>query len=76
MKSEALVRFGITARQFNGVRFDLDQAVNVWKGSLEFRVSHLKDSIQATQERIERLVRRVADATTERRRASARFRHG
>jgi hypothetical protein len=43
VKKEAQRKFGLTARQFNGVRFDLDQAVNAWRGTAKFRVTNLKD---------------------------------
>ena len=74
VKAEALRKFGITARQFNGIRFELDQAVKGWRGTLEFRIRGLKDSIEATSERIARLERQMDKAGTERRRASLRFR--
>ena len=32
--SEVMVKFGITARQFNGVKFLIDQAVATWKETL------------------------------------------
>ncbi len=57
VKKEAQALFGITARQFNGVRFDLDQAVNGWKGTAEHRVQSLKDAIEATGEKIAALGR-------------------
>ncbi len=73
VKKDAQLRFGVTARQFNGVRFDLDQAVNGWKGTLAFRIQNLKDSIEATVERIEKLGRRMEKARTEKTRKSLHF---
>jgi IS605 OrfB family transposase len=73
VKKEAQLRFGVTARQFNGVRFDLDQAVNGWKGTLAFRIQTLKDSIEATVERIAALERRKEKARTEKTRKSLHF---
>ena len=32
VKREAIARFGVSARRFNGIRFDLDQAVTAWRG--------------------------------------------
>jgi IS605 OrfB family transposase len=74
VKREALHRFHITARQFNGIRVDLDQAVNGAKGTAAFTVQRLKDSIEATEARIATLGRRMDKAKTERARASAKFR--
>jgi len=74
VKKEAQRKFGITARQFNGVRFDLDQAVNAWRGTAEFQIQHLKDSIEATIEQISAPDRGMDKAKTERRRASLKFR--
>jgi hypothetical protein len=73
VKKDALPRFGITARQFNGVRFDLDQAVNGWRGTARYRVQNLKDAVEATVERIPVLGRQMDKARTEKRRASLRF---
>ncbi len=67
-KRDALLRFGVTGRMFNGVRFDLDQAVNGWRKGLEWRVGNIKDQIEATQERIASLLRQFAKAETKSRR--------
>ena len=74
VKSEAVRRFDVTARQFNGVRFDLDQAVNAWRGGVEFRISDAKESIEATAARITRMTQQLEKAKTERRRKSLEFR--
>ncbi len=74
VKSEAVRRFDVTARQFNGVRFDLDQAVNAWRGGVEFRISDAKELIEATAARITRMTQQLEKATTERRRKSLEFR--
>ncbi len=63
-KRDALTRFGVTGRMFNGVRFDLDQAVNGWRKGLEWRIGNIKDQIEATQERIASLLRQFAKAET------------
>jgi IS605 OrfB family transposase len=73
VKKEAQRKFGLTARQFNGVRFDLDQAVNAWRGTAKFRVTNLKDSIEATVERIAGLGRQMEKARTEKRLIKLQF---
>jgi hypothetical protein len=73
VKKEAQRKFGLTARQFNGVRFDLDQAVNAWEGTAKFQVQNLKDAIEATVERIAVFERQMVKAKTEKRRASLKF---
>jgi IS605 OrfB family transposase len=73
VKKEAIVRFGITARHFNGIRFDLDQAVNAWRGSVESRISQLEDAIEATKKRIATFDKPMAEARTEKRRKYLRF---
>jgi hypothetical protein len=42
----AEVKFELTARQFNGVRVDLDQAVNAWQRTTKFGIQQLKGSIE------------------------------
>jgi IS605 OrfB family transposase len=61
VKKEAQRRFGLTARQFNGVRFDLEQAVGAWRGTLEHRISTLADRIGEVGEKIAATKRRLAD---------------
>ena len=73
VKKDAQVHFRITARQFNGIRFDLDQAVNGWRGTAEYRVQSLKDAVEATVERIAALGRQMDKARTEKRRSSLQF---
>ena len=73
VKKEALRKFGLTARQFNGVRYDLDQAVNASEGTAKFQVRNLKDSIEATVERIAALERQMENAKTDKRRESLKF---
>ena len=73
VKKAAQRKFGLTARQFNGVRFDLDQHVNAWEGTLKFQVQHLKDSIEATVEKIAALGRKMDKAKTEKRRDCLKF---
>jgi len=73
VKKEIQRAHGLTGRQFNGVRFDLDQAVNGWDGTIKFRVQNLKDAIEATEERIASFGRQMEKAKTEKRRASLKF---
>jgi hypothetical protein len=61
VKREAQRKFGITARQFNGVRFDLDQAVGAWKGTLDHRIATLSERIERVQEGIAGIERKLAD---------------
>ncbi len=67
-KRDALLRFGVTGRMFNGVRFDLDQAVNGWRKGLEWRIGNIRDQVEATEERIASLLRQFGKAETKGRR--------
>lgn len=67
VKRAAIVRFAITARQFNGLRFDLDQQVAAWRGGLGWRRERLKDQIAATAAAVGRLEARLATAAPRRR---------
>ena len=60
VKRESQVKFGITARHFNGIRYELDQAVNAWSGGLEYRIQTLQDSIEKTQEKIAAWTKKLA----------------
>ena len=62
-KSAAQKRFGLTGRQVNGLRFDLDQAVAAWRGGLKHRATMLGDRIEAVGEQIGTLDRKIAEAT-------------
>ena len=73
VKPEALRLFGITSRQFDGVRIDVDQAVNAWRGTLEWRISDVADRIEGTEDRLRRLARNYFQAKGDRRRAHVRF---
>jgi IS605 OrfB family transposase len=64
VKREAIARFDISARQFNGVRFDLDQAVNAWRGQIDHRVKDLADQVKHAGTAVRRLERKL---TAERR---------
>jgi chromosome segregation ATPase len=66
VKKEAQRRFGLTARQFNGLRFDLDQAVGAWRGTLEHRISLLSDRAEKIQEKIVAIQRRLSDPNPKR----------
>ena len=59
VKREAIARFGVSARQFNGVRFDLDQAVNAWRGQIEHRVKDLADQVKHAWRAVRRLERKL-----------------
>lgn len=61
VKRDAISRFGITARQFNGIRFELDQEIAAWRGGLEYRQEDLKDRIHATAKHIARIEKRLED---------------
>lgn len=61
VKREAQARFGITARIFNGVRFDLDQAVGAWRGTVEQRISMLSDRIDRLDQQLAAIRRRLVD---------------
>ena len=52
VKRDALVRFGLTARQFNSIHFDLDQAVSVWRGTLKHRRGQLLDKVASVKNAI------------------------
>jgi hypothetical protein len=73
VKKEAQAQFGITARHFNGIRFDLDQAVAGWSGTMQYRIQQLKDAIDGTIVRIAVLGRQMEKAKAEKRRASLKF---
>jgi IS605 OrfB family transposase len=60
VKHETIARFDISARQFNGVRFDLDQAVNAWRGQVEYRVKDLADQVKHAVKAVRRLERKLA----------------
>lgn len=61
VKADAIRRFGITARHFNGIRFDLDQAIAAERGGTAFLVTQREDSIRSLGERIERETRRILE---------------
>ncbi len=59
VKRDAQPLFGITSRQFDSVRVDVDQAVNGWAGALDFRIADAEERIEAAEEAADRLARRV-----------------
>ena len=73
VKREALALFGITARHFNGLRFELDQAVQAWRGSVRYRISQVRDRIDAVEARIERLDKQVQTAKSDANQAKLRL---
>lgn len=52
VKREAIARFGISARHFNGIRFDLGQAVAIWRGAVAHQISSTSNRIKALRMRI------------------------
>ena len=59
VKREAIARFGVSARQFNGIRFDLDQAVNAWRGQIDHRVKDLADQLKHAGKAVNRFERKL-----------------
>ena len=59
VKRDAIARFGVSARQFNGVRFDLDQAVTAWRGQVEHRVKDLAEQVKHAGKAVSRLERKL-----------------
>ena len=59
VKRDAIARFGVSARQFNGIRFDLDQAVNAWRGQIDHRVKDLADHVKHAGKAVSRLERKL-----------------
>ena len=52
IKKAICAEFGISSKQFNGLRFDVEQAVNTWSGTLTYRIQNLIDRISSKQEKI------------------------
>lgn len=50
VKRALMNRFGLSSRQFNAVRYDAQQAVATWSGTLNHRLEALADRIRATDE--------------------------
>ncbi|WP_176849896.1 hypothetical protein [Belnapia rosea] len=48
------------------MRFDLDHAVEGWRGTVEFRIQTLQGAIEGTELRIATLGRKIDQAKTER----------
>lgn len=61
VKRDGIARFGVSARQFNGIRFDLDQAVNSWRGQIDHRVKDLADQLKHAGKAVTRLERKLQD---------------
>jgi IS605 OrfB family transposase len=61
VKKQAQAEFGVTARQFNGIRYDLDQQVAAWKGTLRHRESTLADRVERMEGLVAAWDRRLAD---------------
>ena len=53
VKRDAIDKFGITARQFNGINVQLDQAVEAWREGLQFEIANLAERIKALPKAIE-----------------------
>jgi IS605 OrfB family transposase len=52
--------FNLSSRQFNGVRFDVDQICNTWSGTLDYRINFLKDKAKSQGERLKGLEKKKA----------------
>ena len=78
VRKEAQSRFGLTKRQALANEFDLDQAVESWRGTLDWRVSQVEDRIGATSDHVARLKARATDPTVSlwRRNKAANQAHG
>lgn len=61
VKADAIRRFGITARHFNGIRFDLDQMVAAERGVSAFLVMQREEAIRSLSQRVAREVKRVPE---------------
>lgn len=66
VRKEAQATFGLTKRRATSNKYDLDQAVNAWAGTLKYRRQQLTDRIKALLERIERLTKQIDDPKTSR----------
>lgn len=64
VRKAAQARFGLTKRHALANEFDLDQAVNTWRGTLEHRRQSLSDRLEAVGDRVARLDRQIADPKT------------
>jgi hypothetical protein len=60
VKKEVIVSFGLTARQFNGLNVQLEQAVECWREGLKFQVANLSDRIKALPKTIAILEKKIA----------------
>ena len=60
VKKEVIVNFGLTARQFNGLNVQLDQAVECWREGLKFQVANLDERIKALPKTIAILEKKIA----------------
>ena len=65
-KNEYLRKFGITARQFNAIRFDLDGNIRSAAEVLNHRIENLEDKVRAVKKwlkRQEALIRKIRQNT-------------
>ena len=61
LKSEYLVRFGLTARQFNAVRIQLEGKLKAMGELLPLQIENLKTKIKKAKKTIAKLAKRVPD---------------
>jgi IS605 OrfB family transposase len=54
-KRQITSRYNLSSRQFNGVRFDVDQVCNTWSGTLDYRITFLKDKAKSQGDRLKGL---------------------
>jgi IS605 OrfB family transposase len=60
VKKEAIVNFGLTARQFNGLNTQLEQAVESWREGLKFQIANLGERLKALPKTIAILEKKIA----------------
>ena len=53
LKKSICEEFGLSSKQFNGIRFDVEQAVQTWSGTLIYQIQTLKNRIESQQEKIQ-----------------------
>ncbi len=74
-KSEYLMRFGLTARQFNAVRMTLGGKVEAGREGLSLHVANLRTAVDATEKAIGKLAKQVQSTGKRPRRKRGKFVH-
>jgi IS605 OrfB family transposase len=59
VKREAILKFGITARQFNSLKVQLAQVVEAWREGVSFRITDLEDRIKGLGKAIQILEKKI-----------------